>query len=265
MPTTVTAGQHVVPSRALARCRATANRARFSFATLWVSMTLSLVGKAETPPPGARPAPSASAAPPPAASAWRRGPEAPRPSASLFAGKRERLGISSRGGRRCLNDDAILNANGCALPAYANDACLARVIPDWKPWEVIPPGYEPRVQYRTGILGGSAALLGASWALTTLGAALSYASDPGSDRIPLFIPVAGPYVEMVHYQRGNPLALFGSALFQSGAVVGLVWGLVDRRTELVRSSAGRSHGWSSWRLLPFAAGTASSLGVEGAF
>ncbi|MEM6792292.1 MAG: hypothetical protein AAF715_32560 [Myxococcota bacterium] len=188
----------------------------------------------------------------------------PRPTAPPFtdAGKRMGPRATDRPARACRGDGQIRSITACdASERPGEPACLPPIINRWHPGNPIPPGYELRERSRPEFLLSGGLLLGTSWALTAIGAALSYESDPRPSRIPFFIPVVGPYIEGIYHQRGEAVAHYGSALFQTAGLGLLVWGLVDRSAYLVRTY--RDEPGVSWWLSPFASTTTAGLGVKG--
>lgn len=149
---------------------------------------------------------------------------------------------------------------------WRDRSCLPRVIYGWREGQGIPPGYERRKRYRERFIYGGAAVFGASWVVTSVAAGMNYHDDPSGSRLALAIPVAGPFIEGFGHERGQSGLLFYSASFQIAGLVGLVWGLVDHKTVLVRTYEDtRADASSSWSVAPVIAPGQAGLGFRGDF
>ncbi len=139
---------------------------------------------------------------------------------------------------------------------------------DWEDGEPIPPGYHKQARTRRGLVVGGAVTLGALYVLSALVAATTidgcrYSSSCQSASF-LFLPVAGPFVEMARSGKGSAtsevvLALHG--LGQTAGAVMLYAGVTSPKLVLVRNDLGSAP--PKLTIEPYFAGT--STGLRGAF
>jgi len=116
---------------------------------------------------------------------------------------------------------------------------------DYEDGDPVPPGYHVDTKIRKGLVIGGAATFGALYLLTALTAAVvqSAADSVGDDAdevIPLYIPVAGPFVAMatLNAEGGGIVALALLGVGQAAGLGMLITGLAAQKTELVRNDVG---------------------------
>lgn len=134
-----------------------------------------------------------------------------------------------------------------------------RVIKDYEDGDPIPPGYHAESQMRKGLIIGGAVTFGVMYLITALvGAAMD---DVGSDGSFLFVPVAGPFLQMTrtNTSTGNVfLAIDGLA--QAAGATMLIVGLTSPKTVLVRNDL------AEVRVAPMRLGqNGGGLGLVGTF
>jgi hypothetical protein len=129
----------------------------------------------------------------------------------------------------------------------------------------VPYGYTKVTRARKGLIIGGAATLGATYGATVLIGLLATILRPldrsTPDPTPLFIPVAGPFVEIA--QSKDSTGLFGLAavgLAQTAGAIMLVYGLTHSGEVLVRNDQ-----LAITSIAPLVAPGASGLSVVGRF
>ena len=142
---------------------------------------------------------------------------------------------------------------------------------DYEDGDPVPPGYHVDTKIRKGLVIGGAATFGALYLLTALSAAVvqSAADSVGDDAdevIPLYIPVAGPFVAMatLEAEGGGIVALALLGVGQAAGLGMLITGLAAQKTELVRNDVGAVQK-PRIRLAPTAGKGQPGMSVVGSF
>jgi len=150
-----------------------------------------------------------------------------------------------------------------------------REIKDWSEGDPIPPGYHPRTKIRTGLVVGGAVTFGTVYLLNVLGAAASLdackvynsvTTKPNcSDASFLFIPVAGPFIQMSRTgdSAGVSALLVLDGVAQAAGVLMFIGGLAWQKTTLVRNDLGSNTAPAKPTISPYFSG--SGAGVVGTF
>lgn len=115
------------------------------------------------------------------------------------------------------------------------------VIPAWDPDGPVPAGYKPVSRPAVGLLGMGIGLLSAGWvtAVVAGGIAFGQAKKDAGGRpdvwVPMFFPVAGPFVTLAMLQPGPAESglLICDGLFQLAGSVGVLVGSLKRTYKLV--------------------------------
>ena len=142
-----------------------------------------------------------------------------------------------------------------------------RIIRDYEEGEPIPPGYHADTRVRTGLVVGGAVTFGVMYVFSVLAGSImndaaqsSYGSS-GTRGDFLFVPVAGPFLQMTKTESssGNvTLAIDGIA--QAAGATMLIVGITSPRTVLVRNDL------AEVRVTPMQVGErGSGLGLVGTF
>jgi hypothetical protein len=147
-------------------------------------------------------------------------------------------------------------------PPYAPPALGPERITDFDEDQPVPPGYTAISRKRKGLIVGGACLFGATYGYTVLGAAyaegLIAVSGSSDDVSALFIPVAGPFLEL--RETDNAAARFfliADGLAQGAGAFMLLYGITTPRTILVRNDR--------LSITPMAGRGASGLVLSGRF
>jgi hypothetical protein len=117
-----------------------------------------------------------------------------------------------------------------------------RKIEDWDETQPVPPGYHVATHVRKGMIVGGSVLFGTLWLISILTAAGSADSTPAGQSngdADLFIPVAGPFLQMTttSSSTGNVfLAIDG--IGQCAGLAMLIYGIASPQTLLVRNDLG---------------------------
>ncbi|MBX3192694.1 MAG: hypothetical protein KF819_37260 [Labilithrix sp.] len=113
-----------------------------------------------------------------------------------------------------------------------------RVIKDYDEGDPIPPGYHPDTQIRKGLVIGGSITFGTMYILSVLtGAAMNDSKSlTKTDGSYLFIPVAGPFLQMTRTSTslGNTVLAIDGIAQAAGAVM-LIVGLTSPKTVLIRN------------------------------
>jgi hypothetical protein len=140
-----------------------------------------------------------------------------------------------------------------------------RVIKDYEEGDPIPPGYHSETQTRKGLVIGGAVTFGAMYLLTVLVAAaindVNRADNSGTDATFLYVPVAGPFLQMTKTDSSTAnvtLAIDGIA--QGAGAAMFIVGITSPRTVLVRNDLAEVH------VLPMRMGRdGGGIGLVGTF
>jgi hypothetical protein len=143
---------------------------------------------------------------------------------------------------------------------------LPRELP-WEPGDPVPPGYEKTGRVRAGLVTAGSVVFG--FAYTTSVVTGVFTVRMGSEFVPLFVPVVGPFIAIgtVRHERGLIaegifLFAFNGTAQLTGAVL-LIAGLVAQKPILVRTT---KLGGVDVRWTPVAFGkTGPGLGLAGTF
>jgi hypothetical protein len=186
----------------------------------------------------------------------RRGEEPKKPSTALLAGL--------AGAALIALAPATASAQGYAPPppGYEQQAQPApqgyyvppsvaasgpRKITDWEEGEPIPPGYHPVSRIRKGLVIGGAVLFGSMYLISVMTAAIAQdtckaTSACSNPLTPLFIPVAGPFVQLGNTGGSATAAVFLvlDGLAQAGGVAMFIAGLAAPKTVLVRNDLAKT-------------------------
>ena len=123
-------------------------------------------------------------------------------------------------------------------------------IKTWNEGDPIPPGYHPVSHVRTGLIAGGIALFGSLYLISVLTAAATVdvchafnGSVVTGCNAPtfLFVPVAGPFIEIAHSASGSALAatfLVIDGLGQAGGVFMFIAGIAWPKVMLQRNDLG---------------------------
>jgi hypothetical protein len=124
-------------------------------------------------------------------------------------------------------------------PTYVPQGPIAwpRYIKDWEEGQPVPYGYHPETRARKGLVITGSVLFGVLYLLSTLVAAGNDSSYDGNRYSALWIPVAGPFVQMASSNNGSgdDEAFLLDGVAQAAGVTMLVLGLAFPRTILVRN------------------------------
>jgi hypothetical protein len=140
-----------------------------------------------------------------------------------------------------------------------------REITNYEEGDPIPPGYHAESKVRKGLVIGGAITFGALWLLSVLVAAAindtNKATGGGTDASFLYVPVAGPFLQMTKTDSGTgnvTLAIDGIA--QAAGATMFIVGLTSPKTILVRNDL------AEVRLSPIRMGqNGGGLGLVGTF
>lgn len=133
-------------------------------------------------------------------------------------------------------------------PAAAPPAQPAQpppVINGWQPDDPVPEGYRKISKPNVGYLGIGIGMFSAGWVSAVVAAAAetdaaSKAKDPGALRpsawLPLFFPLAGPFITIVSAKQGpaGMGLLLCDGIFQAAGVLGIIVGATRWTHRLVR-------------------------------
>jgi hypothetical protein len=117
----------------------------------------------------------------------------------------------------------------------------------WDPSDPVPEGYMPQSKPAAGYLGIGIGMLSAAWVTSGVVGGVLYDSlrkSPSPTRpspdvmVPLFVPVAGPFVTaaMLKAGPGETGLLLGDGIFQVAGAVAIVTGALKRTYRLVRAA-----------------------------
>jgi hypothetical protein len=140
-----------------------------------------------------------------------------------------------------------------------------RIIKDWSEGEPIPPGYHESVRARKGLIIGGAVLFGTMYLISAFAAAAETDLSSCGCHGGLFIPGAGPFVELGH-SGGATASLFLvlDGVSQVGGIAMFIAGFAAPQTVLVRNDMG-SKGRLHLALSPIIGPDRSGMGVVGTF
>jgi hypothetical protein len=127
------------------------------------------------------------------------------------------------------------------------------VVYDWDPDVPAPRGYVLDSDANWGLVGGGIGLLAAGWTMSVLVAAVAMSVEeneeedlaPGerddispSDWVPLYIPVAGPFVAIGTLDAsGSGLGLLvADGVLQAAGLLGILLGALDPDYKVIRVS-----------------------------
>lgn len=151
-------------------------------------------------------------------------------------------------------------------PGYTQPEMLGPKTMDYEEGDPIPPGYHRETSIRKGLVIGGAVTFGTLYLVSALTAAAVSDLSGGEDFVPLYIPVAGPFVTIgtSDAPAGGAVLLAVDGVAQAGGLAMLILGLAVPRDELVRNDVGGT----DLRLTPVfgkdaASNTWSGLGVAG--
>jgi hypothetical protein len=140
-----------------------------------------------------------------------------------------------------------------------------RIIKDWSEGEPIPPGYHEATRIRRGLVVGGAVLFGTTYLLSAIVAAAVTDCHCGGTAGALFIPGAGPFVELGQSNSATgSLFLVLDGVSQLGGIAMFVAGLAAPRTVLVRNDLGSTSAFHL-ALSPIVGPGRSGMGVVGTF
>jgi hypothetical protein len=140
-----------------------------------------------------------------------------------------------------------------------------RIISDWSEGEPIPPGYHEAIRMRRGLVVGGAVLFGTMYLLTALVAAVESDNTSCGCHAGLFIPGAGPFVELGQ-STGATTSFFlvVDGMSQLGGLAMFIAGLAVPKTVLIRNDLGSTSGFHL-ALSPIVGPGRSGMGVVGTF
>lgn len=126
----------------------------------------------------------------------------------------------------------------------------------------VPMGYTLVKRQRKGMLIGGGASLGASYGLSVLIAAVGEdVSDGPNKAAPLWIPVAGPFIQMAQVDSATlRVFLFGLGAVQTTGAVLLYYGLTTKKSVLVRNDL-----VGSMTVTPYAGDGTTGMMLSGQF
>jgi hypothetical protein len=135
-------------------------------------------------------------------------------------------------------------------------------ITDWQEGQPVPSGYHPVQRVRKGFIIAGAVTLGTMYLLTAFGAAIAHDANQNGSADALFIPVAGPFLQMsqTSYTTGQFLNIV-DGLAQTGGLVMLVYGLSSPSTILIRNDVGVR----TLLPVPYANSQGAGMGFVGTF
>ena len=158
-----------------------------------------------------------------------------------------------------------------AYPGYAYPPPLPPPLPpagpppvvyDWDPDVPAPSGYQLVDTANGKLIGAGIGVLVAAWATSALVAVVAGAAENDSDTwLPLFVPVAGPFVALgTMHPRPNGLGLLlADGILQGGGLLAITVGVLDRRHKLVQTGA------TSVDIAPMAGRSGAGVGARGRF
>lgn len=130
------------------------------------------------------------------------------------------------------------------------------------------------------IIGG-AVITGVMWGFTALGAAVYHAADTAVDNVgtsigarsdvtnvtPLYIPVVGPFIQVVTTGGGGlgKGLLVVDGLIQAGGAFMLIYGIAVPREYLARGEEKAAKNKSTFMVLPTLTSRQATVGVVGTF
>jgi hypothetical protein len=118
-----------------------------------------------------------------------------------------------------------------------------RMIKDWDETQPIPMGYHAETRVRKGLIISGAVMLGVAYLYSALTAAIGADIYRGSGQnnpvAALFVPVAGPFIEIGYSgsATGNVLLVIDGLLQASGAAM-IIGGIAAPKMVLVRNDLG---------------------------
>ena len=127
----------------------------------------------------------------------------------------------------------------------------------------VPMGYTVVKRQRKGLLIGGGASLGASYGLSVLIAAAGedLSSDGNNPAAALWIPVAGPFIQMANTESATlRVFLFGLGAVQTTGAVMLYYGLTTKKSVLVRNDL-----VGSMTVTPYAGDGTTGMMLSGKF
>ena len=126
----------------------------------------------------------------------------------------------------------------------------------------VPMGYTLVKRQRKGMLIGGGASFGASYGLSVLIAAIGEdVSEGPNEAAPLWIPVAGPFIQMATVDSATlRVFLFGLGAVQTTGAVLLYYGLTTKKSVLVRNDL-----VGSMTVTPYAGDGTTGMMLSGKF
>jgi hypothetical protein len=115
-----------------------------------------------------------------------------------------------------------------------------RMIKDWNEGDPIPPGYHPSTRLKKGWIIAGATTFGVTYLLTAFGASIADAAQDNSATA-LFIPVAGPFIQMGQCSGSCAVGDFWlgfDGVVQAAGLAMFIYGLASPSTVLVRNDLG---------------------------
>jgi len=152
-------------------------------------------------------------------------------------------------------------------------------IDHWESGDPVPAGYHVGSKTRVGMIIGGAVITGITWGITALGAAAFSAADKTTDNFnvalggkarptdvtPLYIPVAGPFIQVATTGGGvvGKVFLLLDGAIQAGGAAMIIYGIVSPREFLVRDAKKTTK--PTWTVAPGVGPGQQGLSVVGTF
>jgi len=149
-----------------------------------------------------------------------------------------------------------------------------RMIKDWNEGDPIPPGYHPTTRIKKGFVIAGAVTFGTTYLITAFGASIADAASSNSASA-LFVPIAGPFIQMGQCGNGGCGAvgdfwLGFDGVVQAAGLAMFIYGLASPTTVLVRNDLGSNEMKPKAPKLaltpvPILSGTTQGIGLLGQF
>ncbi len=158
-----------------------------------------------------------------------------------------------------------------AAPAPATPVAAAVEAPtsrpayleDWPDGTPAPAGYHWTQRPRLGPVIAGASVLGALWAISALIGAASFDATKDSDYEWLYVPVAGPFLELTNSPTAaGSVVLVIDGVGQAAGAALLIWGLTSPISRVVRNDVSKPLVLPTPMMMGRGAG---GLGVVGTF